>query len=922
MTSEKWQKLKEICNLALEREPDERHSFLALICSGDEDLRRYAESMIARATSGGGILEGPIWKDLGIEADIAECLSGQFIPKRIGRYQILRVIGEGGMGVVYEAEQDQPRRRVALKVIRPGLTSPQILRRFDRESQALARLHHVGIAQIYEAGTAETSHGPQPYFAMEFIQGTPLGEYANTHHLRARERLELMAEICEAVEHAHQKGIIHRDLKPGNILVDETGQPKVLDFGVARVTDSDAQLTKQTDIGQLLGTLAYMSPEQVTGDAKGVDTRSDVYALGVILYELLAQRLPYQVSDDLYDAVRTIREEDPKRLSSINRVFHGDVETIVAKALEKDKMRRYASAAAMKGDIRRYLLDQPIAARPASTVYQLQKFARRHKALVAAAVIVFVVLVAGVIVSTMQAVKARRAEQISEAVNNFLQNDLLAQASSNNQSTSNTTPDPDLKVRTALDRAAARISGKFERQPEVEAAIRDTIGQTYMDIGLYAEARGQLERALDMRRRVLGTQDPKTLATISRLGRNAYLESNYSQSEALYRQALEGQQRVLGLSNPDTIDSINGLAIAYKEEGKYGEAEKLLQQMLDVSRRTLGAADRRTLQSIHNLALIYHAEGKYLQAEELYVQTLAAKRNVLGPEHPSTLLSMHSLAHIYELLGKYEQAEVLHTQLVEIRRRILGPEHPDTLDSAGDLANIYYLEGKYVQAEALQSEVLDVQRRILGAENSDTLESSNVLAGILVARGKYAQAEALYRYNLEISRRTLGPQHEVTLNFVQDFASLCLRENKYALAENLATQALDGRRHTQGAEHPQTITAEGELALVYLSQGKIAKSESLAREALETAKKVQPDNWRRYYAASLLGAALAGEKRYAEAEPLLLEGFQGMLSHKDKMSSPDRYYLDRAQEWLVHLYLAWGKSDEAVRWRQHSSRNR
>src|SRR5581483_8512508 len=228
--------------------------------------------------------------------------------------------------------------------------------------------------------------------------------------------------------------------------------------------------------------------------------------------------LPYQVSDDLYDAVRTIREEDPKRLSSINRVFHGDVETIVAKALEKDKMRRYASAAAMKGDIRRYLLDQPIAARPASTVYQLQKFARRHKALVAAAVIVFVVLVAGVIVSTMQAVKARRAEQISEAVNNFLQNDLLAQASSNNQSISNTTPDPDLKVRTVLDRAAARISGKFERQPEVEAAIRDTIGQTYMDIGLYAEARGQLGRALDMRRRVLGTQDPKTLATISRLG--------------------------------------------------------------------------------------------------------------------------------------------------------------------------------------------------------------------------------------------------------------------------------------------------------------------------------------------------------------------------------------------------------------------
>ncbi len=267
------------------------------------------------------------------------------LPGVIGRYRILRLLGEGGMGTVYEAEQEQPRRTVALKVIKPGHVSADRLRRFELESQALGRLQHPGIAQIYEAGAADTAAGQQPYFAMELIHGRSLRAYAEAHHLTARQRLEIVAKICEAVQHAHQRGLIHRDLKPGNILVDETGQPKILDFGVARITDSDAYATRQTDVGQLVGTLAYMSPEQVLGDPLELDTRSDVYALGVILYELLAGRLPYKVDQKLHQVVQTIREEDPTPLSSIDRVYRGDIETIVAKALEKDKLRRYASAA-------------------------------------------------------------------------------------------------------------------------------------------------------------------------------------------------------------------------------------------------------------------------------------------------------------------------------------------------------------------------------------------------------------------------------------------------------------------------------------------------------------------------------------------------------------------------------------------------
>jgi non-specific serine/threonine protein kinase/serine/threonine-protein kinase len=297
--------------------------------------------------------------------DLAAASGASALPPLIGQYRILRLLGEGGMGSVYEAEQDQPRRLVALKVIRAAWASPELIRRFEQESQALGRLQHPGIAQIYEAGAAETPFGVQPYFAMELIRGKPLVDYADEHRLNTRQRLELMAAVCDAVEHAHQRGIIHRDLKPANILVDETGQPRILDFGLARAADSDAQATRQTDMGQILGTLAYMSPEQVLADPLALDTRSDVYALGVILYELLAQKMPYALSNLLHEALETIRLTEPQRLSSVDRSYRGDIETIVAKALEKDKERRYPSAAALAADIRRYLRDEPIYRPPA-----------------------------------------------------------------------------------------------------------------------------------------------------------------------------------------------------------------------------------------------------------------------------------------------------------------------------------------------------------------------------------------------------------------------------------------------------------------------------------------------------------------------------------------------------------------------------
>ena len=651
------------------------------------------------------------------EAGLAPKVIATVLPSTIGSYRILRLLGEGGMGIVYEAEQEHPRRTVALKVIKSGLADAKLVRRFEQESLVLGRLQHPGIAQIYEAGTADTGFGPQPYFAMEYIRGESLLQYAKTHQLGIRQRLEVMGRICEAVHHAHLRGIIHRDLKPGNILVDETGQPKILDFGVARATDSDARVSRQTDPGQLVGTLAYMSPEQVLADPLELDTRSDVYSLGAVMYEFLSGQLPYRVSPRLHEAVQTIREEEPRPLSTLDRTYRGDLETIVEKALEKERARRYSSAAELGADIRRYVQDEPIMARPTSAAYQIRKFARRHRALVLAVAAVFAVLLAGIIVSTREAARANAEAATSRAISDFLQNDLLAQASAANQSRPGTKPDPDLKVRTALDRAAARIGGKFHGEPEVEAAIRDTIGRTYTDLGIYPEATKQLEQALDLRRRALGAKNPKTLKTMSRLGGVAELQGKYPEAESLLGEALAIQLRVLGSQDPDTLYSRDTLADVYEDEGKYPQAEALCSQTLEMQRHVLGSEHRDTLGSMNNLANIYYEEGKYPEAEALYRQTLEVRRRVLGPEHPDTLGSMTNLATVYDDEGKYAQAQALYRESLESQRLVLGAEHPETLGSMGNLATVYYDEGKYRQAEALSSQTLEIQHRVLGPEH-------------------------------------------------------------------------------------------------------------------------------------------------------------------------------------------------------------
>jgi len=863
----------------------------------------------------------------GMVASAAETVlrAGAAVPEgaRCGHYRVVRLIGRGGMGAVYEAEQDSPRRIVALKVINPGLASEELARRFAQESQALGRLQHPCIAQIYESGAMDTDFGPQPYFAMEFIRGEPLDRYAESQGLDTRQRLELMARICEAVHHAHQRGIIHRDLKPGNILVDETGQPKILDFGVARMTDSDARTTRQTDAGQLVGTLAYMSPEQVLADPLELDTRSDVYSLGVILYELLGRRLPYNTKGQWHEAAQAISQEDPPSLATLNRAYRGDIETIVGKALEKDKAQRYSSGADLAADIRRYLVDEPIAARPPSAGYQLRKFARRHRALVAGGVAVGVVLIAGIIASTLEAARARRAEQAAlresataEAVNNFLQNDLLAQASASVQAKPDTKPDPDLKVRIALDRAAARITGKFATQPLVEASIRQTIGNSYKDLGLFQEAQRQVERALELRQRVLGERHHETLLSMHELAELYRYQGEYAKAEALFLQTLEVQRRVLGEEHRDTLDTMDTLAQLYDRAGKYAQSEPLFMKALEAKRRTLGEEHSDTLASASNLATHYWSQGKYSQAEPLWTKVLEVKRRLLGDEHPDTLTGMNNVAVLYQSLGRYAQAEPLFTTVLEVQRRVLGDDHPSTLNTMNNLAVNQGFQGKYAQAEPLFAKLIEGQRRALGDKHPDTLNSQSNLTMLYGYEGKYARAEPLFTKLIEVERRALGEEHPYTLITMNNLALLYRYQGEYAQAEPLFIKVLDLQRRVLGPGHPIRLASMNDLALLYLNQGKDAQAEALLREALKTHEKAMTDTWGRYNCQSLLGASLAGQKKYAEAEGLLLSGYEGMEQRVGTIPAASQFRLEQAGEQIVELYREWGKPEKAVEWRE------
>jgi predicted Ser/Thr protein kinase len=572
---------------------EQREAVLQAACGDDRALRAEVERLLAvddglaTPEHKAGFLQSPLLRTPGLTElapGPARPPQGEVaLPHHIGRYRVLRLLGEGGMGAVYEAEQDSPHRRVALKVIRPGLLAPALLKRFAQEVEILGRLHHPGIAQIYEAGGAQDG---QPFFAMEFIRGLPLDEHARLRALPLPARVEMLARVCDAVQHAHDQGVIHRDLKPANILVEENGQPKVLDFGVARATDADlvsgAGLTRT---GQLLGTPSYMSPEQVTADPAAIDHRADVYALGVILFELLAHRLPYRLENrPLAEAARLILEEEPPRLGSLNPELRGDVETIVAKALAKEPARRYPSAAELAADLRRWLAHEPIQARPPSALYYLRKFARRHKALVAGGVATVVALVLGLIGTLIFALAERdqrgRAEHNAEkalAAGKLAEVRLEAAVKATREAEQarkdaledaaaarevadfmgglfevadpyvisgrilGEQPNSNPSAMDIVNRGAARLADPdtFKTKPLVRANLLDKVGHVYMSRGLEAKAGPFVIEALELRKKHLPAVHPDLASSLHNVGFLHLTKGNNRNSKELFRAAFE-----------------------------------------------------------------------------------------------------------------------------------------------------------------------------------------------------------------------------------------------------------------------------------------------------------------------------------------------------------------------------------------------
>src|ERR1022692_4505092 len=646
----------------------------------------------------------------------------------IGPYRLIRKLGEGGMGQVWLAEQSAPvKRQVALKILKGGRYDSSSLLRFDLERQTLAIMDHPAIAKVFDAGS--TTEG-QPYLVMEYVPGLHITQYCDQKRLSPRDRLALFTKVCEGVQHAHQKAIIHRDLKPSNILVVEVDgkpMPRIIDFGIAKAISQKSQdETLVTRAGGLVGSPGYTSPEQADPAVRDVDTRTDVYSLGVVLYQLLTGGLPFDPeqwqSKPLHEVLRQLHEDDPPSPSTrisgdassttaaelrntnprqLASLLRGDLDWITLKALEKDRSRRYGTPSELAADIRRYLNNEAVLAVPPSAAYRARKFLRRYRGPLAAIGACVVVLMVAAAVSIRQSIRANREAAAAQAVNDFLQNDLLAQAGPRAQWGRGGETDPDLRVRIALDRAAAGITGKFERQPEVEASIRDTIGQTYMDLGLCLKAQKQVERARDLYRRALGAENSKTLRAGSRLAEAVYYQGRYAEAEALIGPVLKVQRRVSGAEHPDTLHSMYDLAIIHRDRGKYLQAEALLGQTLQASRRVFGPEHGHTLDCMDKLAEVYYREGKYTRAEALGGQGLEIPRRVLGPEYPETTVSRSAWANVYAAQGSFAKAESIYSQVLEIRRRVMGPEHGLTLGAMNNLAQVYALQGRFAQAEAL-----------------------------------------------------------------------------------------------------------------------------------------------------------------------------------------------------------------------------
>jgi serine/threonine protein kinase/Tfp pilus assembly protein PilF len=867
---------------AVELPPEHRRPFLDSTCAHEPELRRQVEKLLACADPAAAVF------------DAAAQRIAQPDPDRIGRYEIIEPVGEGGMAVVYKAEQHLPvRRTVALKLVKLGMDTRQFIARFEAERQALALMDHPHVARIYDAGSTDTG---RPYFVMEYVAGHPLLDYCDAHQLDLRQRLALFIVVCEAVEHAHRKGIIHRDLKNSNVLVaDVDGRPvpKVIDFGVAKMMQRPlGERALQTEHGQMIGTPEYMSPEQAERGGLDVDTRADVYSLGVLLYELIAgvQPLaPDALRRGSFEQIqRAIREAEAPRpstrlselvsadarhiaqrrrtaLPTLIRSLRSELEWIPLKAMRKDREQRYRSAAELADDIRNYLHARPLLAGPESTQYRLVKFIRRNRVASTAGAVVVLVLLIAASVSIAFGLSERRQRRLAEAARADLEQVAKfqeGQFASIDAQTMGVRLRADLLETVRADAERAKLS-----PDQVNARLTNlqeiVAGSDFTGLSLDALQRNVFQPAMAAIAQQFPDQPLIRARLLQSLATTLYNLGLLDAATEPQDQSLAIRRRELGLAHPDTLSSIFEMGRLLQAQGKLDQAERNLRQAMDGFGKVFGSDHRDTLNAMNETALLLRRQGKLAETEAYHRLALEKQRRILGDDDPDTIVSIGNLGLVLLEQGKLSEAEPYYREALERWRRVRGNEHHGTISALMNLGSMLRAQGKLDEAEPYLREALEKHRRLLGDEHPETLVAIGNMGLLLRAQGRFAEAEACYREALAQRRRLLGDLHPDTLKTMHNLAFLYLNEGKLEDAEPYYRQVFEQRRQVLSPDHPDLLISMNHLGRLLIAQGNLIEAEPYCREAFERYRAVLGDE----HPDSLVSRTVIGDLLRAQGKP-------------------------------------------------------